>query len=395
MNRSEFDNNIRKQIMSLPELVNTQLAECFGEKLKNLMTMAEIFDTRRIILTGCGDSYAAAITMAPVIERYCDCFGVKVMRTIEFTRFLEKKDIGIGEPNSPLVIAISASGNSARICEALQKANEVEAFSILMTNNPVSKAAKIAKRVYTMGTPVFPNDFPGLRSYFASLIGLIALASRYGHVRGTLPPTTNEDFQTAIISYITDYADKMERIDQQMFALAQKWSNFSKFDFIGDNQEYGSALFSAAKFIECCGSYATAEDSEDWCHINYFLRDASQTGTIVMANPNAPSFGRIRETIASAAKIGRPVLVVSSADPEIFHSGAEVCQLPSTPKGYEWLQPLMDYIPAALLSGYHSVLQNESFFRRYTSSDGEVIPNNPFANPDCYTLNTSNIEIYY
>ena len=135
MKSEQFDNPIRRQVFDLPGLTQVQLESCFGHGLKELMTMAEIFDARKIILTGCGDSYAAAVAMAPVVERYCDCFGVQAMRAIDFTRFLPKDQIGIGEPNSPLVIAISAGGGTARICEVLEKANAVGAFSILMTNN--------------------------------------------------------------------------------------------------------------------------------------------------------------------------------------------------------------------------------------------------------------------
>ncbi|NLO85460.1 MAG: hypothetical protein GX096_08540 [Clostridiales bacterium] len=388
MNKSERDNFIRQQVLSLPELAEQQLEGCFGPGLRDLMTMAEIFDARKIILTGCGDSYAAAIAMAPVIERYCDCFGVRVMRAIEFTRFLSRAEIGIGEPNSPLAIAISASGGSARVCEALEKANHVGAFSILLTNNPSSRAAKIAKRVYTVGTPAFPNDSPGLRSYFGSLVGLIAFATRLGHVRGTLPPTGPSDFRKAIQTYVDSYADVMEQIDDQMFALAQKWKDIQKFDFIGDDVGYGSAFFGAAKFVECNGCSVSVDDSEDWCHINYFIKDPATIGTVVMADKNSPSFGRIQETVGSAVKIGRPVLVVTNAEKSDFEAGAEVCTLPHAPQGYEWMLPLMDYIPASLLAGYLSELQGEAFFRH-----NENEANNPFANRDCYTLSTSKIEI--
>lgn len=394
MNKCDYDNFIRRQVMSLPELVEEQLKGCFGPGLRDLMIMAEIFDARKIILTGCGDSYAAAIAMAPVIEKYCDCFGVTVMRAVEFTRFLSKSEIGIGEPNSPLVIVISAGGGTARVCEALEKANEVGAFSILLTNRPESRAAKVAKRVFTVGTPPFPNDAPGLRSYFGSLVGLIAFASRMGHVRGTLPPTGPAEFQNAIRAYVGAVGEHLEQIDDQMFALAQKWQNFTRFDFIGDDVSYGSAFFGAAKFLECNGCSVTVDDSEDWCHINYFLKDPESIGTVVMADRHAPSFGRIQETVASAVRIGRPVLVVTNAEADAFEAGAEVCRLPDAPEGYEWLMPLMDYVPASLLAGYITKLQGVPFFRRELLPNGEPDPANPFANRDCYTMGNSKIEIY-
>ena len=394
MNKLDYQNDVRRQVLSLPDLVEDQLIGCFGPGLKDLMSMAEIFDARKIILTGCGDSYAAAIAMAPVIAKYCDCFGVQVMRAVEFTRFLPKADIGIGEPNSPLVIAISASGGPARIEEVLRKANEVGAFSILLTNNPNSRCSKVAKRVYVVNTPAFPNANPGLRSYFASMMGLIAFASRMGHVRGTLPPTGPAEFKEAIRTYVARWAEVMDKIDDQMFQLAVQWKDYTRFDFVGDGVEFASAFFGAAKFLECNGCAATFDDSEDWCHINFFLKNPESIGTVIMADKNSPSFGRIVETVGSAVSIGRPTLVVTNADASCFHEGAVVCTVLEAPEGYEWLLPLMDFIPASLLAGYLSPLQGEPFFRRAWLPDGTPDPTSPFANPAIFTIGSSKIEIY-
>lgn len=394
MKPEQFDNPIRRQVFDLSGLTKVQLDACFGKSLKDLMTMSEIFDARKIIITGCGDSYAAAVAMAPVVEKYCDCFGVQAMRAIDFTRFMPKSQIGIGEPNSPLVIAISAGGGTARICEVLEKANKVGAFSILMTNNPDSRAAKIAKRVFYMGTPSFPDKGPGLRSYFASLIGLIAFANRLGHVRGTLPPTAPEEFKKAVSTHVYEFMQRLDDIDNQMFALAQRWKEFTRFDFIGDGVEFGSAFFSAAKFLEANGCTVSTDDSEDWCHINYFLREPTTIGTVIIADKNSPAYGREKETAASAAAIGRPVLVVTNGVAEDFPNAEMVCVVPEAPKNYEWLMPLTDYIPASLLAGYIAQLQQEPFFRLARFADGTPDPNSDFANRSCMTLSTSKVEIY-
>lgn len=389
MNRLDFDNAIRRQVMSLPDLVEEQLLECFGSGLRNLMTIAEIFDARKIIMTGCGDSYAAALAMAPVLEKYCGCLmGVSVMRCIEFTRFLSREEIGIGEPNSPLAIVISAGGETARVCEALEKANQVGAFSILLTNHPESRAAKMARRVYAMNTPLFPDSSPGLRSYFASMTGLIAFSARVGHVRGILPPTGSAEIKDAVRSYVDAWRSVLEKVDEQMYQISAIWKDYRQFDFIGDDVEYGSAFFGAAKFLECNGCAVSVDDSEDWCHINYFLKDVKETGTVIMADKNAPSFTRIQETVNSAVGIGRPVLVITNAEADRFAKGAVVCTVPETPKGYEWLLPLMDYIPASLLAGYIAKMQGEKYFRR------NAVAGNPFANLACMTLKDSQIEIY-
>lgn len=355
--KNAYDNGIRQQVFRLPELCEAQLEVCFGPALKELMSMAEIFDARKVILTGCGASYAAALAMAPVIEKYCDCFGVQVMRLIEFTRFLPGTEIGIGEPNSPLVIVLSEQGKEARVCEALGKADRMGAFPILLTGNPDAPAAAYARRVFGTRPAQTPEGVFAVQAYFGSLVGLIAFASRMGHVRGTLPPSGPRQFREAVLSYMDKCTERLEQIDRQIFEVAWKWRDLTQFDLIGDDVEYGSAFFGAVRLQEYAGCAAAVDDSEDWCHINYFIGSPEKTGTIVMADENQPSFGRVLETVQSAVRIGRPVLVVTNAKEDIFEKGAEVCTIPDAPEGFAWMYPMLDFIPLALLAGYLCALK--------------------------------------
>ncbi len=395
MNKLDYNSPIRNQVFSLPELVDIQLNRSLDkEKLQSVLSIAEIFDARKIILTGCGDSFAAAAVMAPVLQRYCDVFTCKAMDPMEFTRFTPKEDIGIGEPNSPLVLVVSAGGSTARICEALQKAEHVGALPVLVTNKADSKAASVAKRVYFQDTPPMENDFPGLRSYFASLIGLASIALRMGHVRGVLPPTAEQEWKAAISGYVHSYEQMLEQIDDQMFELAKTWNSFERFDFIGDGPELYSALFGLEKFYECTGVSAVYDDSENWCHINYFIRDPETVGTVIMADKNSPSFGRTVETIASAHRIGRPVLVVTNADKSAFIDGVTVCTLPETPKGFEWLMPFMDYVPATLLASYCCTLAGRKYFNAYDPFTNVYDRSVKFFDPSVVTMSSSKVEIF-
>lgn len=395
MKKQDYTNPLREQVLSLPKLADIQIENCFSlDKLKEVMSIAEMFDFRKIILTGCGDSLAAAGAMAKPLQRYSDTFGCAVMEPMEFTRFTSKEDIGIGEPNSPLLVAISAGGGSARVVEALEKGNELGAFTVLITNNKESRGAGAARRAYVMDTPQMENDFPGLRSYFANMIGLIALAQRLGHVRGTLGPTSADEFKNAISRYVHSYDSLLDKIDDQMFALAQKWKDFERFDFIGDGEELYSALFGMEKFYECTGRICNYDDSEDWCHINFFVKDPHTVGTVFFADKNLPSFSRTKETIQVAHAIGRPVLVIANAPKEEFAEGVEVCTLPQAPEGFEWLLPLMDFVPAALLAGFCSTLAGRKFFNEYDPIAKEYNGGGQYFNREIMTMSSSEIKIY-
>ena len=395
LNKKDYNTPIREQVYALPEIVDQQLESCFnGEKLHELMSMAEIFDVRKLYVVGCGDSWVAGGAMQPVLTKYCDCFGCTVMDPMQFTRFTSKQDIGIGEPNSPLVIGISAGGGTARVVEAMQKAAEIGAFPLLLTQKSESRAAKAAKRVFNLETPMGPKDSPGLKNYFGSLMGLITIACRMGHVRGVLPPTAVEDFKKAISSYVKSYADVMDKIDDQMFELAKTWKDFEHFDFIGDGTELYSAIFGLEKFYECTGVLSNYDDSEDWCHIDFFCKNPEKIGTVFMVDVNQPSTSRIIETIGAAVGIGRPTLVVTNGKKEMFPEGANVVELPETPEGFEWLMPLMDYVPVSLLAGYCSSLAGRRFFNSIDPETWTWDNTTNWSMPGSMTIGTSKIEIH-
>ena len=75
MNRQEYGNPLGNQVKSLPELVDEQVKRCFDEKkIQELISVAEIFDVRKIYITGAGDSIAAAGAFAEVIQKFAGVF---------------------------------------------------------------------------------------------------------------------------------------------------------------------------------------------------------------------------------------------------------------------------------------------------------------------------------
>lgn len=395
MKKQDCDNPLGNQVRSLTDLADTQLDICFSDEvLHQVMTMAEICSIRRIYITGCGDSIAAAGVMAGVMKEYSQVFHCQEVEPMDFSRFMKKEELGAGEPDSPLVIAISAGGGTARIQEILRKSKAMGAFTILLTNNRESASAREANRVFCLNTPKMPKDFPGLRSYFASMIGLIALALRIGHVRGVLPPSAPLECKEAVSRYVHSYSKEMERMENQMFALAEVWKEFERFEFIGDGPERYSALFALEKFVEVTGTMAGYDDSEDWCHIGYHLKNPETVGTILFADCHSEGYERERETAQAACGIGRPLLVITNGAQSDFPKEAHVCRIPDTPKEFRWLMPLMDYAPAAILAGYCAVLAGRKFFNEYDPIAHVYNGGNVFFNQEIMTMKNSVIEVH-
>lgn len=388
-------NPLCNQVWSLRDLVDEQVENSFlNEQLYEALPISNCFDIRKIILTGAGDSYVAAIAMKQVFEKYVDAMlGVDAPDLMSFNRYTTAADIGIGEPNSPLVVGISAGGSTSRVVETLAKANELGGYSLALTNNADSVVAQEATVKVVTNTPSIDKDFPGLRSYFANLITLAAIASRLGHVRGVIGPEDSQIWKDTIKDHVYKVFEDLEAIDQVMNDLAKEWKSFTRFDFIGDGPALASAMFGQYKLYECVGEVAYSDDSEDWCHINYFVKNPETVGTVVYAYSDQPSFSRLQETIWSALQIGRPVLVITD-DKTLIDPRATIIELPEPPAEFTWLRPIVDFIPVSLLVGYISDHGSKRYFNSYNLDTYEVEPHDNMVGQDKMTIANSKIDYY-
>ena len=146
MENNMFDNPLSSQCLSLPELAKPQVE---GALLGLSQAIPEdvLKKIRRVLITGCGDSYVAAQAAIPAFRKFAGRFGSQFSyaRAIDAARFTDFSSLG-GE--NALVIGVSCSGGPARISEVLERANRYGCVSLALTNNPESPAAKTA--AYTL-----------------------------------------------------------------------------------------------------------------------------------------------------------------------------------------------------------------------------------------------------
>jgi len=361
LNKQYYENTIGLQISDLSQLVDVQTEKCFDRnKLTALMDSQTYKRLKRVIITGCGDSFSAAGAMLPAFKLHSGLKYVSVPDPMEYCRYYDKQEVTKGfSDDETLVVAVSASGGSDRIVEILSKANGMGVGSMLISNNPESKGAKAAGHMFYVETPPGCNS-PGLRSYFASMIAITALGAFIGLQQGHISDQRFGAIKNSIVDYTKVCMARFQEIDEQMFRLGMVWKNYEKFEVVGDWAEGYSAQFVEEKFIECAGVHATHADSEDWCHINFFLRDPHSIGTIFLTQSHDPSFDRMVYTIRSSVGVGRPTLVVTDAETSQFPEEAVVCRIPKAPE--VWMAPLVDFIPGSLLGSYVAACADKLFF---------------------------------
>lgn len=348
-----YENNMHLQVLSLPDLMRQQYAD-LEPKTRTVLTTPEIFSIQRIVLTGCGDSHAAAMATKYTFENLTG-IPTEVVPAIELSRFYSEKQLGFA-PNNPLVIAVSNSGSVVRVGEAMQRARRHGAFTLGITGKRESLLGKSVDRVLNLNIPTFASA-PGTRSYLVSLMSLQLLAIRIGEVRGRYTMDQAMDYRKDILTQ----ADLLERMlpsmDQQMLRLAEQWKTLEAFDFIGCGSDYATAWFGHAKVFEASGHYAMCMNTEEWLHMNFFMKNIEKIGTIMVCGSENQGLSRAQELAGYAVNdMKRPTLIVTD-DSAAFNTKATICLTPKSK--YDFTGVLTRFAPLCLLTGYIGELLGE------------------------------------
>lgn len=336
-----------RQVWSLPELLRSQY-EALEPECRKVLSTPEIFSIQRIVLTGCGDSHAAAMAVRHAFEALTG-IPTEVVPAIELSRYYSASQLGFA-PNNPLVIAVSNSGGIARVGEAIQRVTAHGGFALGVTGKPDSLLGRSVSRILPLSIPSYESA-PGTRSYLVALLALLLLAIRFGEVRGRY----TMDQAMAYRADLLRQADALERMlpemDAQMRELAETWKSLEAFDFIGAGPDYAAAWYGQAKIYEACGKYAMCVNTEEWLHLNFFMRNVDKIGTILVCEGGSPARSRALELAGHAGRdMGRPLLVVTSGEHGFDSRDGKIVVTPATE--YAQSGVLTQFAPLSLLAGY-------------------------------------------
>ena len=380
------DNQVKNGFLHFPAFLQTLLGELTDEAIAKAIPDEKIKKIKRVIITGNGDSYAACLATKEFNSRMFHNLEYQALRCIDVSRH---HVFPTQDPEATLVIVISVSGGGARVTEAMRRAALKGCTTLAVTGNPDSPMAKEAEHVLTIRIPAAEAFSPAYqaRTYVAALCTTLLFGMHAGKLFGSITEEAAELMRREILEYSRAVCceEVLGRIDQQMYELAQTWQAYIGFDFVGGGTDFATAYFGTAKFFELCGSLNCLNDSEDWCHIDYFQTDRDKIGTAVAAFGNCASFSRTVETVGSMLKSGRKVLVVSDRSREAFPEGAVVCRLPATP--HDSINPIMNFIPFFMLGNYIAINRNYEYF-------GGMGADNPLFSQEggINTIKTSRIE---
>ena len=363
----KYTSNMLTQLRNVVPLFNDLFGLITFDTIEAAIPGEIMKNAEHVIITGCGDSYCAAIASRPVFR------GVRAEapRNIEAARYYNTfRDWDVEKLSKTIVCAISVSGGPVRPKETLLRFKEKGATVIAFTDHPESPLGQAAEYCISMNVPKFPSS-PLIVPYMASMYAVMMFGLTLSCANGSITRAEAEQERQEILDYVNSYTDDLiGEIDRKTMEASEKWlaGGVDQYDYIGDGQEYATAFFGSAKLVESSGELTTIDDTEDWNHINFFNAKPKTTATLMVANEGSPSFSRLVETVGTVTVLGRPLLIVTDSDRE-FPESAVVCRLPKAKR--PWINAMMQHLPLDFIAAYNGLLLNRAPYRSDTEHQNE------------------------
>lgn len=351
-----YDNAMLRQVLSVPDLLDEVYPDV-EPQVRYVMTTPELFSVKKVVLTSCGDGYAACLAAKRAFERFLQ-IPIEVVEPLALSRYYQMKWVG-ESPCDPLVIAVSNSGMATRVVEAVTRMRAHNAMTIAVTGNPESPLAKAAEKRIVPNIPKFESA-PGVRAYAVMQMILFLLAIRMGEVRLKYSMDQANEYRRELRSLPRAFLSDAPAVEELALSVARRFQDAASAEMIGCGADYGVAWYGHAKLYEGVGLPATHLDSETWFHLHYFVRDVERTLSMVFASLGNEGESRTRELVARMNQQGRALVLVTNDD---------TLEAP-----YRFLLPASDtplflamasHLVPAMVTGYLAALRGEPYSRGF------------------------------
>lgn len=346
--KSGYPHYMLKEINEQPDTINDTLRgrillqkgnvklgglEQFDKRLKN---------AKRIILTGCGTSWHAALVGEYLIEEFAR-IPVEVEYASEFRYrqpILDENDV---------LIAISQSGETADTVAAIKEAKRQNVLVLGICNVVGSSIA----RSTDIGIFIHAGPEIGVASTksFTSQVAALSLLAVYLGREKNLTQLEGRK----ILQGLLDLPGKIRSILDEsgnVKELAAIYASHQNFLYLGRGYNFPVALEGALKLKEISYIHAEGYPAAEMKHGPIALIDESMP-VVFIALKDDPTYPKILSNIEEVkARKGKVIAIATQGDEEISKKADHVIYIPETLK---CLSPILSVIPLQLLSYYIAV----------------------------------------
>ena len=334
---------ICEQPSTLRDVMRGRLLEKTGDaRLGGLkLHEAELAKIRRIVITGCGTSWHAALLGEYMIE---EISGIPV--EVEYASEFRYRSPVIEKDT--LIVAISQSGETADTLAALREARSWGTHAMGIVNVVGSSIA----RETDFGIYLHAGPEIGVASTkaFTSQIVALALFALYLGRRRKLSVLQGKELVEALIR-LPEQVSKTLALEPMLKELAEQYGAATNFLYLGRGYQFPTALEGALKLKEVSYIHAEGYPAAEMKHGPIALIDENMP--VVALAPRDPVYGKVVSNIEEVkARNGKVIAVVSDDASELRAKVDHVIQVPQTIPA---LLPILTSIPLQLLA-YHAAI---------------------------------------
>ena len=317
-----------KEIYEQPETIFKA-----GEKTLDAIekTADYIRHAKNIYVTGSGTSYNSALIAKQILSKYVKIKADPIMSS-ELQFFPDSL-----EENS-IIIAMSQSGESADVLEAVKIGKQANCKIIGIVNLMTSSLAREADVV--IGMNCGPEiGVAATKSFTSQLVILYKIVQKLSNGEITI---NFENFSKSIFKILEDTTKIQE--------IAKDLKEVSDIYILGRGVNYPIAIESALKLKELTYIHAEGIAGGELKHGPLALMDSNVF--VIIINPNDMTYS---DTLTSAREIkarGAKIIGVSEIESDVYDYWIEM------PKIDEILYPISEIIPIQLLSYYAALEKN-------------------------------------
>jgi glucosamine--fructose-6-phosphate aminotransferase (isomerizing) len=345
--KGDYPHFMLKEIFEQPETITDAMRgrlsrEEATAKLGGLeMTNAQLRSVERIVLTGCGTAFHAAMVGEHLIEQLAH-----IPAEVEFASEFRYRNMPL--PKDVLVFALSQSGETADTLAALRESQRKGHRTLGICNNVASTIARESDGgVYMHAGPEI--GVAATKSFTSQCMVLTLVALLLGRIRHL--STTDGLRMLDELEAIPDKVRSILKQSDHIRDIARKYASAQSMMFLGRQFNHAVALEGALKMKEISYIHASGHPSAELKH-----------GIIALITPELPSvfiapedtvFEKNLSNIEEVRARKGPVIGIGTEGSRRLE---ELCDdsilIPHCP---DYLSPLLTTIPLQLLAYHTSV----------------------------------------
>jgi len=317
-----------KEIYEQPDVILKSGEKTIGDIEK---AVDYIKNAKNIYITGSGTSYNSALIAKQILSKYVKIKSEPIISSeLQFSPEIIESD--------SVLIAISQSGESADVLEAVRIAKKLNCKIISIVN--LLTSSLVRKSDITLGMNCGPEiGVAATKSFTAQLTILYKIVQK-------LSNNITIDFEKFAESIL-----KIIENPVKIQKIAKELKNVSDIYILGRGINYPIAIESALKLKELTYIHAEGIPGGELKHGPLALMDSDVF--VIIINPNDSTYA---DTLTSAREIkarGAKIIGVSDIESDLYDYWIEI------PKIKEILYPISEIIPIQLLS-YYSALEKDT-----------------------------------